>query len=175
MLFYGGRFVYDKIQKEVYPTDYSDIIEQNADKYGLNRSLVFSVVKCESKFNKDAVSNIGAKGLMQLLDSTGQEIASILNMSIDNDDLFDANINIMLGTKYISKLMQKYNNIELALAAYNAGSGNVDNWIKQNKIKEDGSDAENIPFKETNYYVRKILKDYRIYKQLYDSCKRRIR
>ena len=106
---------------------------------------------------------------MQLLDSTGQEIASSMNMSIDNDDLFDANINIMLGTKYLSKLLQKYNNIELALAAYNAGSGNVDNWIKQNTIKEDGSDVENIPFKETNYYVRKILKDYRIYKQLYEQ------
>ena len=63
--------------------------------------------------------------------------------------------------------MQKYNSIELALAAYNAGSGNVDSWIKQNKIKSDGSDIENIPFKETNNYVRKILKDYKIYQELY--------
>ena len=54
-------------------------------------------------------------------------------------------------------------------AMRHAGSGNVDNWIKQNTIKEDGSDVENIPFKETNYYVRKILKDYRIYKQLYEQ------
>lgn len=157
------------IMKKFYITKYSEYVDKYSTQYNVDKYLIYATIKAESNFNKNAQSKKGAKGLMQLLDSTGQEIASILNMSIDNDDLFDANINIMLGTKYISKLMQKYNNIELALAAYNAGSGNVDNWIKQNKIKEDGSDAENIPFKETNYYVRKILKDYRIYKQLYEQ------
>ena len=103
------------------------------------------------------------------MDSTAKDIAKSLNIEIYDDDLFDPDININLGTKYISKLMQKYQNTELALAAYNAGSGNVDSWIKENKLKDDGSDVENIPFKETNNYVRKILRDYKIYKKLYDG------
>ena len=157
------------IMKRFYIIKYSEYVEKYSKEYNVDKYLIYATLKAESNFNKNAQSKKGAKGLMQLLDSTGQEIASSMNMSIDNDDLFDANINIMLGTKFLSKLLQKYNNIELALAAYNAGSGNVDNWIKQNTIKEDGSDVENIPFKETNYYVRKILKDYRIYKQLYEQ------
>ena len=66
-------------------------------------------------------------------------------------------------------MLQKYNNTELALAAYNAGSGNVDNWINKGTLKNDGSDIENIPFNETNNYVRKILRDYEIYKELYEK------
>lgn len=157
------------IMKKIYVTEYSEYVEKYSNEYNVDKYLIYATIKAESNFNKNAESKKGAKGLMQLLESTGQEIANGMNISINNDDLFDANINIMLGTKYISRLMQKYNNLELTLAAYNAGSGNVDNWIKQNIVKEDGSDAENIPFKETNYYVRKILKDYRIYKQLYEQ------
>lgn len=157
------------ILKNFYIVKYSEYVEKYSKEYNVDKYLIYATIKAESNFNKNAQSKKGAKGLMQLLDSTGQEIANGLNITFNNDDLFDANINIMLGTKYLSKLMQKYNNIELALAAYNAGSGNVDNWINTNKIKSDGSDVENIPFKETNYYVRKILKDYRIYKQLYEQ------
>ena len=61
---------------------------------------------------------------------------------------------------------EKYKCIEVALAAYNAGSGNVDKWIREGIIKPDGTDIENIPYKETNMYVRKILRDYKIYMQL---------
>lgn len=157
------------IMKKFYIIKYSEYVEKYSNEYNVDKYLIYATIKAESNFNKNAQSKKGAKGLMQLLDSTGQEIADGFNITFSNNDSFDANINIMLGTKYLSKLIQKYNNIELALAAYNAGSGNVDNWIKQNVVKEDGSDVENIPFKETNYYVRKILKDYRIYKQLYEQ------
>ena len=59
--------------------------------------------------------------------------------------------------------------IEIALAAYNAGIGTVDNWLEKEIIKKDGSDIENIPYKETNNYVRKILRDYKIYEKLYSN------
>ena len=66
--------------------------------------------------------------------------------------------------------MKHYDGNELlALAAYNAGMGNVDNWIKEGTIKKDGSNIENIPYKETNNYVRKIMRDYKIYKSLYEN------
>lgn len=66
-------------------------------------------------------------------------------------------------------MLEKYNNYPVALAAYNAGIGNVDEWIKKGIIKKDGSDIENIPYKETNNYVRKIIRDYRIYRELYNE------
>ena len=156
------------IMKVFYITKYSEYVEKYSKEYDVDKYLIFACIKAESNFNEKAESKKGAKGLMQLMDSTGQEIAKGLNMTIDNDDLFEPEINIKLGTKYISKMFKKYENIELALAAYNAGSGNVDSWINSGKLEADGSNAENIPFKETNNYVRKILKDYRIYKELYE-------
>lgn len=155
------------IMKKFYVTKDSGYVEKYSQEYDVDKYLIYACIKAESNFNEKAESRKGAKGLMQLMDSTAQDIAKDLGFSIDNDDLFEADININLGTKYISKLLQKYQNINLALAAYNAGSGNVDSWIKDGKLKEDGSDIENIPFKETNNYVRKILKDYRIYRELY--------
>ena len=157
------------IMKNFYIIKYSEFVDKYSKEYEVDKYLIYACIKAESNFDEKAESNKGAKGLMQLMDSTGKEIAKGLDMKIDDDDLFDPEINIKLGTKYISKMIQKYNNIELALAAYNAGSGNVDSWINMGKIKADGSNIENIPFKETNNYVRKILKDYRIYKELYET------
>ena len=156
------------IMKSIYIIKYSEFVEKYSKEYDVDKNLIYACIKAESNFNENAESKKGAKGLMQLMDSTGKEIAKGLDMSIDDDDLFEPEINIKLGTKYISKMLKKYENIELALAAYNAGSGNVDSWINSNKIKSDGTDVENIPFKETNNYVRKILRDYRIYRELYD-------
>lgn len=84
--------------------------------------------------------------------------------------LYDPDKNIMLGTKYFSNLIKQYEgNYMLAITAYNAGIGNVKRWIEKGTIKEDGSDVENIPFKETNTYVRKIVRNYKIYKELYSK------
>ena len=68
--------------------------------------------------------------------------------------------------KELDQLIEKYNSVELAIATYNAGHGNVDKWISQDTLKEDGTDAENIPFKETNMYVRKVMRDWKIYKSI---------
>lgn len=105
---------------------------------------------------------------MQLMDKTAREVAE--NEVIEYESgmtLYDPEKNIQLGIIYYSNLLAQFKNQNIALAAYNAGSGNVSNWIKEGKIKADGSDIENIPFKETNMYVRKILKDYKMYKMLY--------
>lgn len=83
-------------------------------------------------------------------------------------DLKNADMNIELGTKYFTKLIKYYGgNYNLAITAYNAGIGTVARWIEEGIIKPDGSDIENIPYKETNNYVRKILKNYKVYKELY--------
>src|SRR5699024_6910314 len=124
-----------------------------------------------SNFQIDATSGKGAKGLMQLMEETAKDVAKQVDIKIDVENisqkLLEPDININLGTKYISILLEKYQNIPLALTAYNAGIGTVDTWIEKGIIKETGEDIENIPYKETNQYVRKILRDYKIYQQLY--------
>ena len=144
-------------------------MKKYANEYNVDEYLIYAIIKAESNFEPDAVSHRGAKGLMQLMYSTAEDISKRIDIELNEDNVLDPDININLGTKYISMLIQKYNNINLALAAYNAGSGNVDGWIEKGTLKSDGSDIENVPFTETNNYIRKILRDYEIYKNIYEE------
>ena len=104
------------------------------------------------------------------MESTAQDVCKKTDLNISSEDLknklLEPEININIGTKYLSILIQKYGNVEIAITAYNAGIGTVDTWIEKGIIKADGSDVQNIPYKETNNYVRKILRDYKIYTNL---------
>lgn len=155
----------------MYPQNYKDYVEKYAKKYEVDPNLVFALVKAESNFQEDAVSNKGARGLMQLMENTAKDVIKKTEVTIKNnevaDKLLEPEINICLGTKYLAILMEKYQNIEIALTAYNAGIGTVDTWIEKGILQEDGSNIEKIPYKETNQYVRKILRDYQIYQELY--------
>ena len=112
---------------------------------------------------------------MQIMEDTAIEIASKEGLQIDESNvkekLLNPDININIGTKYLQELIEKYDNIELALTAYNAGTGNVNKWIEDGIIKKDGSNIEKVPFKETNKYVRTILRNYRIYREIYQNNK----
>ena len=154
---------------KVYKLEYTEYVKKYANEYNVDEYLIYAIIKAESNFKQDAVSHRGAKGLMQLMYSTAEDIAQRINVNLNEDNILEPDININLGTKYISMLIQKYNNTNLALAAYNAGSGNVDGWIEKGTLKSDGTDIENVPFTETNNYVRKILRDYEIYKNIYEE------
>lgn len=162
----------DIIMKKLYPLKYSEYVEKYAKEYNIDKYMVYAIIKAESNFNQQAVSNKEAKGLMQLMPQTAEDIAKKLDIEVTKEEiskkLLEPEFNINLGTKYISNLLAKYSNIELALTAYNAGSGNVDTWVENGTLMADGSNIENIPYKETNNYVRKILRDYEIYKKLYN-------
>ena len=155
--------------KKIYKIDYSEYVEKYSAEYNVDKYLIYATIKAESNFNENAKSSQGAMGLMQLLYPTAEEIAPRAGIEVTEKNIYDPDININLGTKLLSILIQKYGNNELALAAYNAGSGNVDSWISKGTLKSDGTDAENIPFTETNNYVRKILRDYEIYIKLYNN------
>ena len=137
---FGGSF-YDKIERRL--AAYSGIIEEASEKYGISEELIKSIITAESAGKAGAKSSAGAKGLMQLMDGTAKD------MGVTNS--YDPEENIMGGSKYISKMLKKFDgNTELALAAYNAGPGNV--------MKYDGIP----PFKETQSYIRKVS-DYLTY------------
>ena len=169
ILLFGVFKIQNIVLKKIYPTKYSEYVYRYSKEYNVDPTLVFAIIKAESNFNPNVVSSSNAIGLMQLMDRTAEEIARKLEINfVEGKSLYNPELNIQLGTKYFSNLMKEYNNnYLLALTAYNAGIGNVKRWIEQGIIKEDGSDIENIPFKETNNYVRKILRDYKIYKELY--------
>ncbi len=157
------------ILKKIYPIKYSDYVYQYAEEYEVDPLLIFAIIKAESNFKPNVVSSSKAIGLMQLMDATAEELARKLDIPFtEKASLYDPELNIKLGTKYFSDLLKEYNqNMLLALTAYNAGKGNLKRWIEQGTLKEDGSDIENIPYKETNNYVRKIVRDYKIYQGLY--------
>jgi len=152
--------------KMLYKKDYSEYVIKYAEEYEVDENLIYALIKVESNFEVDAVSNKDAQGLMQLMYSTAEDVAKKNNIELTEENILDPDININIGTKYISTLLNKYQCVEVALAAYNAGSGNVDKWIANGTIKADGSNIENIPFKETNNYVRKILRDYKVYNEI---------
>ena len=149
--------------KIIYKKEYSEYVSKYSQAYNVDENLIYALIKAESNFDEEAVSLKDAKGLMQLMYSTAEDVAKKNSINLTKENILDPDININIGTKYISTLLEKYNCTEIALAAYNAGSGNVDKWIANGTIKSDGSDIENIPFKETNNYVRKIIRDYKIY------------
>lgn len=161
----------DIIMKMVYPTTYQEYVEKYSSQNGIDKYMIYAIIKTESNFKPNVKSKSNAIGLMQLLENTAVEMSSAVeNEIIGEEQLYRPEINIKLGTSYYAYLLKHYNgNNILALIAYNAGMGNVENWIKAGVIKPDGSDIENIPYKETNNYVRKILRDYKIYMKLYEK------
>lgn len=133
----------DKISK------YDSIIEIQSEKQGVDSALIRAVIKNESNGDHKAVSSVGAKGLMQLMDSTAADLG------VNNS--FHPEQNIAGGTKYLKQLLEKYdNNLPKAIAAYNAGPGNVD---KYHGIP---------PFAETQEYVKRVMKDFKKYSQALD-------
>ena len=152
-----------QMTKILYKKEYAEYVNKYAEEYGVEKNLVYALIKAESNFNPKAISHQNANGLMQLMYPTAEELANKCQIKLTKENILDPDININLGTQYIAILLDKYECVELALAAYNAGS---DKWIKKGIIKSDGSNIENIPYKETNMYVRKIMRDYEIYIEL---------
>lgn len=161
--------VQDIVLKAIYPTEFSEYVEKYAEENNVDKYLVYAIIKAESNFNPEVTSGSGAKGLMQLMEETAIERSNVIyDEAVASHDLYDPETNIALGCSYFAYLLGLYDgNTVLALTAYNAGLGNVEQWIKNEIIKPDGSDIENIPYKETNNYVRKILNSYQMYLKIY--------
>lgn len=133
--------------------------------YGIDDSLVYSVIKVESKFNKKAISKRNAKGLMQISEITQSWAQE--ELGLENIDIFDPETNIKIGCWYLNKLFKEFNDLDLVITAYNGGSGNVSKWLKNDAYSRDGNKLHEIPFEETKNYLEKVKENYRVYKALY--------
>lgn len=153
----------------VYPFAYSEYIFRYAEEEGINPKLVASVVLAESKFNIRAESHRGAVGLMQIMPETGAWIAATKPYDGYKPEMLkEIPVNLALGTWYLNYLLKEFHgNTILALAAYNAGRGHVEDWIQQYQWTTDFNNIDEIPFAETREYIKLVLQNEKEYDKLY--------
>ena len=167
---YSGRPIAtlpEDARQLLFPLRHWDIISTQALKTNLEPSLILGLIRQESAFKENARSKANARGLMQILPSTGLRLARSAKIPRYNSSkLYQAETNITLGTRHLAGLIQKYARSDLALAAYNAGESRVDRWLK---VYGDGDMAEfveQIPFGETRNYVKQVLNNQSHYSML---------
>jgi len=149
----------------IYPAGYSVLISEYAVRNNLDPYLVYAIIREESWFNKEAVSSAGAIGLMQLMPGTAARIAK--DSYAGRESLFEPEVNIALGTRFFAgRLKQFEGNIFLAIASYNAGPEAVEKWITERDGVELDEFIEDIPYKETREYVKKVFRSYMEYHRL---------
>ncbi|MDR1150739.1 MAG: lytic transglycosylase domain-containing protein [Clostridiales bacterium] len=153
--------------KFLYPVKYYDIILENSIEYNLKPEFICAVINSESRFNKYAKSYKNASGLMQIKKTTADWAAREIDIkNYDYKNIFDENINIKIGCWYLDNLFKEFKNKDLVICAYNAGSGNVSEWLKNKKYITKNKSIIKIPFDETKKYLKKVKKFEKIYKFL---------
>lgn len=154
-----------------YPTYFGEYILNSCKNYSnIDPFLILALIRQESRFETQAISTSNAYGLMQLILPTAKETARQLNTKLNSPkELYDPKINIALGTKYFSALVNSFNNPLFAVASYNAGPHVVNNWIRKFNTYDLDFFIEEIPYDQTRNYVKKVFASYWTYLELYTS------
>ena len=163
LIFFSGR----SVLKTLYPLKYTEFVEVYAEENNLSEYFVYAVIKCESGFENDAVSSVGAKGLMQIMPDTFTWIKTKTGYTEDYSQATDPETSIKFGCFLYSYLLKKYGRVQEALAAYHAGIGNVQKWLRDERYSSDGKTLHTIPFPTTSKYVKKVMITENIYQKLY--------
>lgn len=155
-----------------YPLEYSESISSESKVNGVDPLLVHALIREESRYNPDALSRVKALGLMQLMPGTAYGVAKRLSVPLSGtQEVLKPEVNIKLGTNYLAYTLHRFdNNALLAIASYNGGPNAVQSWFQQHKLAGNSDFdifVENIPFRETRDYVRKVFGSYWTYEQLY--------
>jgi soluble lytic murein transglycosylase len=154
----------------LFPRPYWTDLKRYSTRNELDPFLVASLIRQESEFNAGAVSHKNAVGLMQLLPGTGKKVAKEEKLRHFNaNQLFTPGVNLQLGTRYFRTMVDKFGSFEYALAAYNAGSDRVEDWLAAGNYRDPQEFVESIPFTETREYVQAILRNASVYRQLYGT------
>lgn len=158
-----------KLRKFLYPLHYQYLVEKYAEKYEVNAALIYAMILEESRYRSDAISWAGAIGLMQIMPSTGRELARQLNIRrFRTSMLKDPEINIRMGTKYIGYLNSIFDdNAMLVSGAYNGGPGRMKRWLDSKNIKDIDEFVEKITIRETRLHIKKVINSYDNYVEIY--------
>ncbi|WP_413290629.1 transglycosylase SLT domain-containing protein [Bdellovibrio sp. HCB337] len=156
-----------------YPKAFSGYVEKYSKDFSVPNELVWGIMRAESQYRKDAISPVGALGLMQVMPFTGYRVANLLGeKDFQPRQLLEPSAAIKMGSRYLQRLMVKFDNtIPLVAAGYNAGPHRVKNWLASFGHLETDEFIEHIPFLETRNYVKKVVSNCHVYSQLYGNKK----
>lgn len=161
-----------KVEEQIYPCKYPAVVETYAAEYDLDPLLIYTFIKTESSFDPEAVSSVGARGLMQMTEETFEWIKSKLapGEDITFDDLYDPDCAVRFGAYYLRLCLDRYGgDVATAAAAYHSGWGTVDSLLHHEDYTGDGKTLPVFPYSNMNHYVEKILHGYERYTELYGS------
>lgn len=171
--FFFGSAAYKTIREKYllsnYPIRYQQLVEKYAAENNVDKFLIYAIIKTESDFKSDAVSNMGARGLMQIMDETFQWVRFRLgdDDALGYDAMFDPEQNIRYGCYLVGYLLRYFENEEAAICAYHAGVGNVDSWLSNPDYSANGKSLDTVPASDTNHYLSKVKNALNIYQTLY--------
>ncbi len=170
----GLKTAHDKYVYSSYPMKFHNEVEQASKKYGVDKFLIYGVIKTESNFDPTAVSGAGAIGLMQIMPDSFEWIQTYYVDEEYEDytvgDLVNAEINIDYGTHLLKLMLEQFDGVEAtALCAYNAGPGNVESWLHNKEYSDDGKTIKKAPIGETDEYWKKVLRNKSIFQKLYNE------
>lgn len=165
--------IFYQVMRTQYPLRYEDIVNKYSQKYGVDKYLILAVIRTESKFDPNAQSEVGANGLMQLMQDTFEWVD--LRMGDEGGEVYDRvtdpEVNIRYGTYLLKLLCEEYHDTATVLAAYHAGRGTVAKWLKDPKCTSNGRTLDSTPSAATNHYIDKVNHAYDIYQFFYGSSR----
>ena len=160
-------WILPSVMRARFQLKYVDLIRKYSAEYDLEPSFVAGVICVESRFSEEAVSRAGARGLMQIMPATGEEIAEALGIPFHVEDLFEPETSIRFGCYYLRQQLDRFDqNPAVALAAYNAGPNKAAQWLSEYGLDSKGRIAY-IPYEETKNYVNRVLQAQENYQNLY--------
>ncbi len=161
----GGRSLW----QSMFPQAFKTMVQKATKQYGVPEEWVWAIMRSESLYKPDVISPVGAKGLMQLMPYTANNLRKLAGeAAVDSIDLINPELNIRLGAQYLARLQQKFKGqLPLAAAAYNAGPHRVESWLVNFGQLETDEFVEHIPFLETRNYVKKVVRNHTLYRRLY--------
>ena len=161
-------------RKYVYPVGYSDMVETASMETGIDKYLIYAVIRTESNFNAEAESEVGARGLMQLMEDAFDWVKFRMedDRSVTYDDMYDPGYNIEYGSFLLKLLYEEYGDERTALAAYHSGRGSVNGWLEDKNYSSDGKTLDKIPSDTTEHYVKKVMTAYEGYTNLYNRSEK---
>lgn len=158
-----------------FPYAYRNSVQDYSQRFGVDDTLILSIMRAESLFYRHAISPVGARGLMQLMPYTAEKVAKLLgDQSFKDEELMTADLNIRYGSRYLLRLTKQFQGYPtLVSAAYNAGPHRVKSWLNSFGNLEMDEFVEHIPFVETRNYVKKVLRHHVVYNSLYKNKQNR--